>query len=103
MAQKYLGVVVTLIPSKRLFSKVGNVITAKRSALEPEDIDKAVFPMIISHNLAFHVSKLSDINLLFKLTVIKGIYCMMCCKINLIKHISHVKVYCLGSLAEPVK
>ena len=43
MAQKYLGVVATSVPSERLFSCAGNFITSKRSALEPENVEKLVF------------------------------------------------------------
>ena len=43
MAQKYLGVVATSVPSERLFSTAGNVVTAKRSTLEPENVEKLVF------------------------------------------------------------
>jgi len=43
MAQKYLGVVATLVPSERLFSTADNDVTAKRCALEPENVEKLVF------------------------------------------------------------
>ena len=43
MAQKYLGVVATSVPSERLFSRAGNIATSKRSALDPENVEKLVF------------------------------------------------------------
>ena len=43
MARRYLGVVATSFPSERLFSTAGNVVTAKRCALEPENVEKLVF------------------------------------------------------------
>ena len=43
MAKKYLGIVATSVPSERLFSMAGNVVTAKRCALEPENVEKLVF------------------------------------------------------------
>ena len=43
MARKYLGVVTTSVTSERLFSTAGNVVTSKRSALEPENVEKLVF------------------------------------------------------------
>ena len=43
MARKYLGVVATFVPSERLFSCAGNIVTSKRSALEPENVEKLVF------------------------------------------------------------
>ena len=42
IAQKYLGIVTTSTTSERLFSTAGN-ITAKRSALSTENVDKLVF------------------------------------------------------------
>ena len=62
MAQKYLGVVATSVPSERLFSIAGNVVTSKRSAIEPENVEKLVFCMITFQQLVFHISELSDIN-----------------------------------------
>ena len=43
VACKYLGVVATLVPSKRLFSTAGNIVNAKRSALDPEIVESLVF------------------------------------------------------------
>ena len=43
MARKYLGVVATSVPSERLFSCAGNIVTSKRPALEPENVEKLVF------------------------------------------------------------
>ena len=40
---KYLGMVAASIPSERLFRCAGNVVTSKRSALEPENVEKLVF------------------------------------------------------------
>ena len=40
---QYLGVVATSVPSERLFSTAGNIVTAKRCALEPENVEKLVF------------------------------------------------------------
>ena len=43
MTKCYLGVVTISIPSEQLFSTAGNVVTAKRSALDPDNFDKLVF------------------------------------------------------------
>jgi len=42
MVRKYLVVVVTSVPSERLFSTTGDIVTAKRCALEPENVEKLV-------------------------------------------------------------
>ena len=49
MAQKYLGIVASSVPSERLFSTAGNVVDAKRAALLPENVNKLVF---LHENLA---------------------------------------------------
>ena len=43
VAKKYLGVVATSDPSEQLFSTTGNAVTAKRSALDPDNVEKLVF------------------------------------------------------------
>ena len=43
LAKKYLRVSATSVASQRLFSDVGNIITAKRTNLKPERVSKMVF------------------------------------------------------------
>ena len=43
MAQKYLGIVATSVPSERLFSTAGNIVNCKRAALSPEHVNQFVF------------------------------------------------------------
>ena len=50
LAQKYLGIVATSVPSERLFSTAGNIVSAKRAALLPENVEKLVF---LHENLQF--------------------------------------------------
>ena len=42
LAQKYLGIVAISVPSERLFSTAGNIVSAKRAALLPDNVDKLV-------------------------------------------------------------
>ena len=43
MAQKYLAIVATSVPSERLFSVAGMVVNAKRGSLDPENTKMPVF------------------------------------------------------------
>ena len=43
IAQKYLGTVATSTASERLFSISGCIISSKRAALSPENVNKLVF------------------------------------------------------------
>ena len=43
LARKYLCVVATSVPSEQLFSTAGNVISVKRTALLPENVEKLIF------------------------------------------------------------
>ena len=43
LAQKYLCVVATSVPSEQLFSTAGNVISVKRTALLSENVEKLSF------------------------------------------------------------
>lgn len=42
-SKEFFGVSATSVPSERLFSDVGNVITNKRSSLKPEKVEKLIF------------------------------------------------------------
>ena len=43
LAKEYLGITATSVPSERLFSAVGNVISSKRSNLKPVKVEKMIF------------------------------------------------------------
>ena len=51
VAQKVLCIVATSVPPESLFSTVGNVVTAKRAALDPDNVDKLVSSMTTCHQL----------------------------------------------------
>jgi hypothetical protein len=42
-SKEFFGISATSVPSERLFSDVGNVITNKRSSLKPEKVEKLIF------------------------------------------------------------
>lgn len=39
LAKKYLSITATSVPSKRLFSKAGELVSRKRSRLKPKNVD----------------------------------------------------------------
>jgi hypothetical protein len=43
LARKFLARPATSVPAKRLFSKSGEILSARRSVLKPEMVDKLVF------------------------------------------------------------
>ena len=43
IVRKYLCIVGTSVPSEQLFSTAGNIVSVKRAALLPENVDKMVF------------------------------------------------------------
>lgn len=43
IARKYMCIVATSVPSEQLFSTAGNIVSVKRAALLPENVDKLVF------------------------------------------------------------
>ena len=50
LAQKYLGIVATSVSSERLFGTARNIVSATRTALSPENVEKLVF---LLENLQF--------------------------------------------------
>lgn len=43
LAQRILVVQATSVSSERVFSTAGDIVTAKRSSLDPENVDKLIF------------------------------------------------------------
>lgn len=43
LAKCYLGVPAKSVPSERVFSTAGNIVTAQRASLSPENVDMMVF------------------------------------------------------------
>ena len=43
VVRKYLGVIATLVPSKLLFSTAGNIVNAKQSPLDLENVESCFF------------------------------------------------------------
>ena len=43
LAKVYLGIPATSVPSERGFSTAGDIVTAQRSALNAENVDKLIF------------------------------------------------------------
>ena len=47
LAEKYLCIMATSVPSERLFSKAGKLVSHKRSCLKPKNVDMLLF---LNHN-----------------------------------------------------
>lgn len=43
LARKYLGIVATSVPSERIFSKTGQIVSEKRNRLKPKHVQQLVF------------------------------------------------------------
>jgi len=43
MAKKYLCIPATSVPAERVFSTAGDVVTAQRSQLKSEHVDRLIF------------------------------------------------------------
>ena len=60
MARKYLCITATSVPSEQLFSTAGNVVSAKRNALLPENVEKLVFLHDNLPSLDLHYRRVHD-------------------------------------------
>ena len=43
VARKYLCICASSVASERMFSKGGNIVTAKRNGLQPENVERVMF------------------------------------------------------------
>lgn len=44
LTKQYLGIPATSVPSERVFSTTGDIVTAQRASLSPDNVDMMVFP-----------------------------------------------------------